>query len=132
MKIESLNHIAMLVKNAAVSAEFYKRYCGMETIHERNDHDIHVRWLRVPSQKDGFMIVLLETLGELSSEPGNMDHLGFYVESRKDVDEIAGLAKKDGILLEGPEYAGPIIGYYCMVRDPDGYMAEFSCEQMKV
>jgi lactoylglutathione lyase len=131
MKIESLNHIAMIVKDAAASAEFYKRYCGMETIHERNDNDIHVRWIRVPSQKDGFMIVLHETLGELSSEPGNMDHLGFYVESRKDVDEIAEMARKEGILLEGPEYAGPIVGYYCMIRDPDGYMAEFSCEQQK-
>jgi catechol 2,3-dioxygenase-like lactoylglutathione lyase family enzyme len=131
MKIESLNHIAMLVKDAAVSAEFYKRYCGMEIIHDRQDNEIHVSWLRVPSQKDGFMIVLLETLGELSTEPGNMDHLGFYVESRKDVDEIAAMARKEGILLSEPEYAGPIIGYYCMVRDPDGYMAEFSCEQMK-
>ncbi len=132
MKIESLNHIAMIVKDAVVSAEFYKRYCGMETVHERNENDIHVRWIRIPSQKDGFMIVLLETLGELSSEPGNMDHLGFYVEGRKDVDEIAELARKEGILLEGPGYAGPVVGYYCMVRDPDGYMAEFSCEQMKV
>jgi catechol 2,3-dioxygenase-like lactoylglutathione lyase family enzyme len=132
MKIQSLNHIAMIVKNAAVSAEFYKRYCGMETIHERSDNDLHVRWVRVPGQKDGFMIVLLETLGELSSEPGNMDHLGFYVESRKDVDEIAEMARKEGILIEGPEYAGPIVGYFCMIRDPDGYLAEFSCEQMQV
>jgi lactoylglutathione lyase len=132
MKIESLNHIALMVKNAAASAEFYERFAGMKTIHAREENDLHVRWIQIPSQKDGFMIVLIETLGQLSSEPGNMDHLGFYVESRKDVDEIAEMASKDGILLEGPVYAGKVVGYYCIIQDPDGYMAEFSCEQLRV
>ena len=77
MKIESLNHIAMLVKNAAASAGFYERYAGMNTIHARQENDLHVRWIQVPAQKDGFMLVLIETLGQLSDEPGNMDHLGF-------------------------------------------------------
>jgi lactoylglutathione lyase len=131
MKVESLNHIAMLVKNAAASAEFYERYAGMKTIHAREEHDLHVRWIQVPAQKDGFMIVLIETLGQLSDEPGNMDHLGFYVESRKDVDAIAEMARKEGILIEGPVYAGEIVGYYCIIQDPDGYMAEFSCEQLR-
>jgi len=131
MKVESLNHIAMLVKNAAASAEFYERYAGMQTIHARQENDLHVRWIQVPAQKDGFMIVLIETLGQLSDEPGNMDHLGFYVEGRKDVDAIADMARKEGILLEGPVYAGQVVGYYCIVQDPDGYMAEFSCEQLR-
>jgi catechol 2,3-dioxygenase-like lactoylglutathione lyase family enzyme len=132
MKVQTLNHIALHVSDADKSAEFYNRYCGMETIHSREDNDIHVRWVRHPDQKDGFMIVLLETLGALSTEPGNMDHLGFYVESRKDVDEIAEKAKKEGVLVEDPQYAGPIVGYFCMIRDPDGYLVEFSCEQLQV
>jgi len=132
MKIESVNHIALLVKDAVRSAEFYQSYCGMEVVHFRKDGDLNVRWVRLPGQKDGFMLVLLETLGDVSEEPERMDHLGVYVESRKDVDEIAARAGADGILLEGPVYAGEVVGYYCMIRDPDGNVVEFSCEQSRV
>jgi hypothetical protein len=31
-----------------------------------------------------------------------------------------------GILVEGPTDAGPIVGYYCIVNDPDGNPVEFS------
>ena len=75
------------------------------------------------------MLVLIEALGDLAKDPGNMNHIGLYVESRRDVDEVAALAKNDGILMEGPLYAGPIVGYYCMILDPDGNLVEFSCEQ---
>ena len=132
MKIESVNHIALLVNDAVRSAEFYRQYCGMEIVHSRKDGDLNVRWVRLPDQKDGFMLVLLETLGEVSEEPERMDHLGVYVESRKDVDEIAARAKGEGILLDGPVYAGEVVGYYCMIRDPDGNVVEFSCEQARV
>lgn len=88
-----------------------------------------MQWIRHPNQTDGFMLVLIESLGEPAADSGNMNHLGFYVENRRDVDEIANLAKKNGILMEGPIYAGPIVGYYCMILDPDGNLVEFSCEQ---
>lgn len=132
MKIESINHLALLVKDAERSVEFYRRYCGMEVVHARKEGDLNVRWIRLPHQKQGFMLVLLESLGDLSQEPGNVDHIGLFVESRKDVDEIVRLARSEGILIEGPVYAGPVIGYYCMVHDPDGNLIEFSCEQTRV
>jgi catechol 2,3-dioxygenase-like lactoylglutathione lyase family enzyme len=131
MKILGLNHAALHVTKADRSAAFFERYCGMQVIHSRTEADLAVKWVRHPHQTDGFMLVLLETLGNLSAEPGNMDHLGFYVEDRASVDEIAALAKDEGVLLEGPVYAGPIVGYYCMIQDPDGYILEFSCEQQQ-
>jgi len=132
MKLESLNHVALQVRDAIKSAEFYARYCGMEVVHARQDGDMHVRWIRLPNQKDGFMLVLLETLADLSAAAGTMDHLGFYVDSRKDVDEIAQRAKEEGILVDGPIYAGAVVGYFCMIQDPDCNLVEFSCEQMRV
>jgi catechol 2,3-dioxygenase-like lactoylglutathione lyase family enzyme len=132
MKILSLNHIALQVNDASKTAEFYRRYCGMETIHSRAEGDMNVRWVRHPDQKDGFMLVLLETLSASSSSGGNMNHIGLYVEDRKDVDEIAALARQEKILIEGPTYAGPVVGYYCMIQDPDGNLVEFSCEQAQV
>lgn len=132
MKIEGVNHIALRVREAARSAEFYKHYCGMEIVQQRAEGDMNNIWVRLPNQKDGFMLVLFETLGESSAATGTMDHIGVYVESRKDVDDIAGRAKAAGALMDGPSYAGPIVGYYCMVEDPDGNLVEFSCEQMRV
>ena len=55
-----------------------------------------------------------------------MDHFGFDVASREDVDRIADLAKSEGILKYGPVHAGPIVGYFVMVRDPSGNTCEFS------
>ena len=132
MKIESVNHVALQVRDAEKSAQFYQDYCGMEIVHSRQDGDIHVRWVRLPNQKDGFMIVLLETLADLSAAVGSMDHIGIYVESRKDVDDVAERARGAGILVEGPLYAGEIVGYYCMIQDPDGNLVEFSCEQARM
>lgn len=132
MKVLSLNHAALHVTSAERSAAFFKEYCGMEVIHSRTQADLTVKWVRVTGQPDGFMLVLLETLGELSVEPGNVDHLGFYVQDRASVDQIAAKAQTQGILLEGPVYAGPVIGYYCMIQDPDGYILEFSCEHATV
>lgn len=130
MKVRSLNHLALHVKDAVRSAEFYREFCGMETIHSRMEDGEAARWVRLPSQPDSFMLILQEMLGELTDEPGNMDHLGFYVETRKDVDEIAARAKGLGILLDGPVYA-EVVGYYCMLQDPDGYILEFSCEHLQ-
>jgi len=132
VKIESVNHVALQVRDAEKSAQFYQDYCGMEIVHSRQDGDIHVRWVRLPNQKDGFMIVLLETLADLSGAAGSMDHIGIYVESRKEVDDVAARAHGAGILVEGPIYAGEIVGYYCMIQDPDGNLIEFSCEQARM
>ena len=35
----------------------------------------------------------------------------------------------DGILVEKPKDAGPVVGYFCMVHDPDGNWVEFSFGQ---
>jgi lactoylglutathione lyase len=132
MKIEGVNHIALRVREAAISAEFYQYYCGMEIVQQRTEGDLNNIWVRHPGQKDGFMLVLFETLGESVAATGTMDHIGIYVENRKDVDEIAENAKTAGVLVDGPSYAGPIVGYCCMIQDPDGNLVEFSCEQLRV
>ena len=132
MKMETVNHIALVVRNAEKSADFYQRYCGMEVIHSRKDGDLSVKWVRLPQQKDGFMLVLLETLAEVNASGGTMDHIGIYVTDRSEVDAIAERAKSEGILVDGPVYAGQIVGYYCMIQDPDGNLVEFSCEQARM
>ncbi len=66
---------------------------------------------------------------EAVREPGSTDHYGFAVESREEVDRIGELARSEKLLKYGPVYAGPVVGYLVMVRDPSGNTCEFSYGQ---
>ena len=39
------------------------------------------------------------------------------------------MARADGLLEVPPHDGGPVVGYYCVVRDPDGNHVEFSYGQ---
>ena len=40
------------------------------------------------------------------------------------------MASEDGCLLLGPMYRNEVVGYICIVTDPDGNNVEFSVEQV--
>jgi catechol 2,3-dioxygenase-like lactoylglutathione lyase family enzyme len=129
--IERLDHVALLTPDAERAARFYGQWAGMRVIHERQDEGSthRVRWVRLASDEAGLIIVLVEA--EARPPGGQMDHFGFHVTAREEVDTIAARAREAGILVEGPTDAGPVVGYYCMIRDPDGNLLEFSCEQLR-
>jgi hypothetical protein len=58
-----------------------------------------------------------------------LDHLGFQVGAREDVDRIAAEGERLGILAEPPWDGGGDIGYVTMLRDPDGHRVEFTFGQ---
>ena len=58
-----------------------------------------------------------------------LDHFGFQCESRAEVDRIAELARQQNILVEPPVNVGGVVGYFTMVRDPDGHIVEFTFGQ---
>jgi catechol 2,3-dioxygenase-like lactoylglutathione lyase family enzyme len=126
--IERLDHVALMTRAAAASAAFYQEWAGMEVIHDRND-GARVVWVRLPGQALGLTIVMIESPEDRPR--GYVDHFGFHVTNRADVDDIAARAKAAGILAEGPTYGGPVVGYFCIIRDPDGNELEFSCEQFR-
>jgi catechol 2,3-dioxygenase-like lactoylglutathione lyase family enzyme len=85
--------------------------------------------VRVAGQPESLILVLIETGRKRTA--GYMDHWGFHVPARADVDAIADRARAAGILAKEPTYAGPVVGYYCIIHDPDGNELEFSCDQLK-
>ena len=121
-----MTHVAVRTRDIDASVAFYERYAGLHLVHEREDDGIRVRWLSHTQSDPDFVVVLLEMTHERMPEPSPTDHFGFDVASRDDVDAIAARAKEDGILKFGPVYAGPIVGYFVMVRDPSGNTCEFS------
>ena len=86
-------------------------------------------WLAEEGSEDRFIFVLIEGGPTRHSEGADFSHLGFAVESRAAVEEVAERAKRAGC-LEWPPYEEPYpVGYYCGVRDPDGNFVEFSYGQ---
>ncbi len=125
-----MTHVAIRTTRMQESLDFYQRYAALRIVHEREDDGIHVAWLSHQSEDPDFVIVLLEMPHESPPEPNATDHFGFDVSSRKEVDEIAALARCEGRLKYGPTDAGPIVGYLVMVRDPSGNTCEFSHGQV--
>jgi lactoylglutathione lyase len=139
-----LTHIALPVSNLQAHLDFYAKYTSMVNIHERFDEETGLRtaWLANPGDVTEaaarFVIVLIEgklptaITGDIQEEYWflrSIAHLGISVGSRDEVDRIAAMAKDDGCLVLGPMYRNVVVGYICLVRDPDGNNIEFSVEQ---
>ena len=60
----------------------------------------------------------------------SFSHFGISMDTREDVDKIAAMAKEDDILVLGPMYRNEVVGYICLIKDPDGNNVEFSVEQI--
>jgi catechol 2,3-dioxygenase-like lactoylglutathione lyase family enzyme len=133
-------HVAIHVRDLDKSVEFYTSYTPLKKIHERFDEETNMRtaWLsdRPEGRETEFVLVLLE--GTPPQVPGAqpqaplapVSHLGFSVESPEDVDRIAERGKQAGILKLGPMYINEVVGYICILVDPDGHQLEFSYGQV--
>ena len=140
-----LTHIALPVSDLQAHLDFYAKYTSMRHIHQRHDDEtgMDTAWLANPSDvEDGgharFVVVLMQgklptqITGDIQEEYWflrSIAHLGISVDSREEVDRIAAMAKEEGRLVLGPMYRNPVVGYICLVRDPDGNNVEFSVEQ---
>jgi catechol 2,3-dioxygenase-like lactoylglutathione lyase family enzyme len=147
-----LTHIALPVRDLDATLAFYRKYTTLEIIHEREDPETKLKtaWLANAGDKTDrvgeggapgatFVIVLIagslpkNITGDIKEEYGfltSISHLGISCDTRDDVDRLAAMAKEDGCLLLGPMYRNAIVGYICVVKDPDGNNLEFSVEQI--
>ncbi|HTK16818.1 MAG TPA: VOC family protein [Acidimicrobiia bacterium] len=143
---ESLfTHIALPVRDLDATLDFYRKYTTLELIHERTDPETGLRSVWLANSRDKtdaaarFVLVLIcgalpsQITGDIKEEYGfltSISHLGISLNTREEVDRIAGMAGADDILVLGPRYMNPVVGYICIVRDPDGNQLEFSVEQV--
>ena len=140
-----LTHIALPVRDLDATLAFYDKYTTMVNIHERTDPDSGLRSVWLANEADitdtaaRFVIVLIcgklptAVTGDIKEEYGflrSISHLGISLQTRDEVDQIAAMAKEDGCLLLGPMYRNEVVGYICIVTDPDGNNIEFSVEQV--
>ena len=141
-----LTHVALPVRDLDATLAFYAKYTTLELIHERTDAETGLRSVWLANKGDRteaaarFVIVLIQgklprnVVGDAIEEKygflTSISHLGISMNSRADVDRIAEMAARDGCLVLGPMYRNPVVGYICLVRDPDGNNLEFSVEQV--
>lgn len=140
-----LTHIALPVRDLDATMAFYRRYTTLEMIHERYEEETGLRTVWLANTRDKteaaalFVVVLIcgslptKITGSIKEEYGflrSISHLGMSLNTRAEVDAIAAMAKEEGCLVLGPRYMNDVVGYICLIRDPDGNQLEFSVEQI--
>jgi len=117
-------HVALFCRDIEASVSFYARHVELHEVHRRSEDGTTVVWMGEEGREDAFVIVLLGISHPAGEGP--VAHLGYAVSSREEVDRAAERGHADGIDVQGPVYAGPVVGYYCLLKDPDGNWIEFS------
>lgn len=118
-----LAHIALPVRSLAASIAFYARFANMQVVHSR----LGVAWISDGTRP--FAIVLLESTAETIPLLLPYAHLGVGVASRAEVDRLCQLARDAQCLVSEPEDSGPPVGYWALLRDPDGHTLELAYGQ---
>ena len=120
-------HITINVSDLERSIQFYTSLCGLSIVRDRRPEGRHNVWLgSKPEAGEDPIFVLVLIQNEVKAR---LDHFGFQCESNQEVDRIAELARAQNILIEPPQDIGGVVGYFTMVRDPDGHLIEFTAGQ---
>lgn len=129
-----LTHIAYTVSDLEASLSFFAKYAGMEVVHDREDPATRSRVAWISDHTRPFVIVLIELPGWVPARRRLVRwmhrllppfaHLGVACESREKVDDLCSSARQEGVLAMGPKDMGPPVGYFALIRDPDGAMLE--------
>ena len=122
----AFTHCALHVRDLDRSIDFYRSYCGLEIVKQHGQGKGRVAWLASPGEEDHFVLVLLGGGPAREQDKDDMTHYGFGVASRDDIDKIAERGRREGLLHWEPRDYDPPTGYLCAVRDPTGYIIEFS------
>jgi catechol 2,3-dioxygenase-like lactoylglutathione lyase family enzyme len=123
-----LTHIALPVANVQRSIVFYRKYAGMQVVHQRQDREsgVGVVWLGDGTRP--FVIVLIETQ-TVNPILSPLAHLGVGCKSREEMDTLCQQARQENCLIKEPQDSGYPIGYWAFLSDPDGHTLELSYGQ---
>lgn len=126
----NLTHIALHVRDVDRCVEFYREFCALRTVHERQDDKARrIVWMAEPGKEDDFVFVLLPGGHGRDQKERDFSHFGFAMPSREAVDAVAEKGRAAGCLQWAPRQEEYPVGYYCGLKDPDGNFVEFSYGQ---
>ena len=116
VKTYGLTHVALAVRDAGRSAEFYAQVFGMIPVYRRPDFI----QMQTPGSRD---VLVLEQEPERAGAEGGIAHFGYRLTRPEDIEEAAATVEKAGgkITSKGEFVPGEP---YVFFRDPDGYEVE--------
>ncbi len=112
-----LNHINLPVEDIAASRDFLAKYFGMETVMERGKNVMAIL------RDEGGMVLILSHFAKEGEILYHKDfHVGFFLDSREEVDAIHARMAADGIEAAPPKKMPGRWAFY--VDAPGGFIAE--------
>ena len=123
-----LTHVALPVTDVDASVDFYRQYAAMAVVHRRRDDETGQQVVWLSDRTRPFVIVLIEQ-ERVDGGLTGFSHLGVGCESRAEVERLCAAASAEGRSVLGPLDSGPPVGFWAMIRDPDGHNLELSYGQ---
>ncbi len=110
MGLLGLRHVALNVRDPQASKRFYRECFGMSVVWEPDPDNVYLS-----SGPDNLALHRSDAKG-----PGALDHMGFIVESREDVDRLAAQFRERGVTIAQAvkDHRDGSRSFYCL--DPDG------------
>jgi catechol 2,3-dioxygenase-like lactoylglutathione lyase family enzyme len=122
---QGLTHVALPVTDLDASLAFYEKYAAMRVVHRRADPGgTAVAWISDLTRPFVIVLIRVDTVDERLG--GVFGHIGLGVAEQADVDRLCAEARAEGRPVYGPEDAGPPVGYWSYIVDPDGHNLEVS------
>ena len=132
-----LTHLALRVGDMERSVDWYESYTPLRVLKRFSDEFGVGVWLADPADRACPFVLVLSQF-DPDKDPfgfapatvlGPYAHIGFELNSRDAVEEVAARAATEGSLTYPVTQMEPPIGYICFVEDPDGNTVEFSYDQ---
>jgi catechol 2,3-dioxygenase-like lactoylglutathione lyase family enzyme len=116
IKTYGLTHVALAVKNAEQSFEFYRKVFGAKKVYDKGSFI----QAQTPGSRD---VLVFNEKAKRTGKRGGIEHFGFRLKRPEDVEVAAELVKKaGGKILDKGEFCPGEPYLYC--TDPDGYVVE--------
>src|SRR5574341_2529564 len=110
MALLGMRHLALRVRDPQASKRFYCELFGMTVVWEPDPDNVYLS-----SGPDNLALHRAPADG-----PGALDHLGFIVDSKEEVDALAARFRASGVTIAAPpqDHRDGSRSFYCL--DPDG------------
>jgi catechol 2,3-dioxygenase len=121
IQTQGLTHIHLAVRDLERSARFYRDVFGMDVQTERSDETMV--FMRTPGSVDTLTLRLALPEEPVGQKGGGVDHFGFRLKDRADLDAaVDAVIAAGGRLVERGEHVPGV--HFAYVEDIDGYVIE--------
>lgn len=116
IKTYGLTHVALAVKSAKRSFQFYQKVFGIEKVYDKGSFI----QAQTPGSRD---VLVFDEEAKQTGKRGGIEHFGFRLKNPQDIEAAAEAVKEaGGKILDKGQFCPGEPYLYC--ADPDGYVVE--------